>query len=114
MLQANVNPSHSSAAFNAGLNCQPRRWAVAVFGAAALFIGLSLTACGGSDEVINNNDPTCLNCTAQCRADSDCAALLECVDDCSTDTCRTACEAEHPDGNALYQSAKSCMADSCS
>lgn len=114
MLNPNVNPSHSAAALDAALSTQPRRWAVAAFSAAALFIGLSLPACGGSDEIVDSNDPTCLNCTASCKANSECAALLECADDCSDDDCRTECEEEHPAGKAMYDTAKECMADSCS
>lgn len=75
-----LNPNIKSTQTESIRGSQLRRWAISAFGAVVFLAGLSLTACGGSeDEIINNNNPTCLNCTASCKADSDCEELLNCA-----------------------------------
>lgn len=75
-------------------------------------IGLSLSACGGDDKIVDNTNLDCLNCTGACKASGECNALLECADDCdSGDTaCQAQCEAAHPAGKGLYDTARACMA----
>ncbi|MBX3189781.1 MAG: hypothetical protein KF819_22340 [Labilithrix sp.] len=56
------------------------------------------------------------NCCAQnaaCSASSECLAILDCFEGCTSNACYTACENAHPTGKAAEQAFYGCIQPTC-
>ena len=76
---------------------------------------------GGSCGSLQTGNATCDSCmTAKCCSqggacsnDSECLAILDCFGNCSSNSCYTTCENQHPSGVSDEQALYACMQSSC-
>jgi hypothetical protein len=72
-------------------------------------------SCDLCSDIANSGNGVCAQRTRACLADRECAALLDCINGCTTASCQTSCKNAHPLGLGPYYTASYCACnEACS